>query len=52
MTDKYKEALLAVLEAKKNKAEQQGRSKRDIYRSKGSKRAGVKQFKKGGLFDK
>lgn len=52
MTDKYKETLQAILEAKKNKAQDQEKSKRDIYKSKGSKRAGIKQFKKGGLFDK
>lgn len=52
MTDKYKEALLAVLEAKKNKAQELDKPRRDIFKGKGSKRAGIKKLKKGGVFDK
>ncbi len=51
MTDKYKEALQAVLEAKKQKDNKEG-AKRANYQSTGEKRTGVKRYKKGGLFDK
>lgn len=53
MTDKYKEALRAALEAKKQR---QSRgvdgNKREIYKGTGSRRKGIKQRKQGGLFDK
>lgn len=53
MTDKYKEALRAALEAKKQrqKAGAAG-DKREIYKGTGARRKGIKQRKQGGLFDK
>lgn len=53
MTDKYKEALKAALEAKKQRqSEGAAGNKRDIYKGTGSRRKGIKQHKQGGLFDK
>ncbi|HEX3030953.1 MAG TPA: hypothetical protein VHS59_01730 [Bacillota bacterium] len=52
MTDKYKEALQAILEAKQKKTGRQGFTKQDAYQTKGEPRARIKRYKKGGLFDK
>ncbi len=53
MSDKYKEALMAALEAKKKRqAQVTDGNKRDIYKGAGSRRKGIKQHKQGGLFDK
>lgn len=52
MTDNYKEALQKILDAKKEKSNKQGFDKWGASESSGEKRAGVKKYKKGGLFDK
>lgn len=53
MTDKYKEALKAALEAKKQRQSQgPAGNKREVYKGTGGRRKGIKQRKQGGLFDK
>lgn len=53
MSEKYKEALKAALEAKKQRQNTGAEgNKRDIYKGTGARRKGIKQQKQGGLFDK
>ncbi len=52
MTDKNKELMLKLIEEKRQKSSSQRNDKRGMESGVGGKRSGIKQYKKGGLFDK